>query len=358
MLAVCFITNERHLSLAVVAARQAEKFKSSADIHIFIEDAGFDLARLEVLSRQHAHHFHLNELSRFIPDGLPQNERWPSLTFGRLFLANVLQGYDRILYLDNDILVVRDYSKLVDIEFGDAALAAVTDFSVLYKISDPEKFGGMQWSDWFRRIGKKHNTYFNSGVLLINPSKWLAEKPHASLNRFFSEYGYWARMYDQDFLNWFFDGKWLELSPRWNFPGYFFGLGFEDTLKPTFLHFYGSRVPWRNFPFQVEHRRFARAYASLCEEVGLQFSDLPNSGYSRDIVWGYLQRIYLKLLSFVFKPKLALRRWKRRSAVLQSYFDDHQLFVDGEVVASNRAARPVYVGNKFFDMRWVKDLDL
>jgi alpha-N-acetylglucosamine transferase len=94
-------------------------------------------------------------------------------------------GYDRILYLDADTLVIRDINELLTETFfennHDGLLGAVEDV-------------------WQGQIGPN----FNAGVLLIRPNETIFNDMLIKMHNMPAYGSYWA---EQGFLNWYFKGR-------------------------------------------------------------------------------------------------------------------------------------------------------
>lgn len=69
----------------------------------------------------------------------------------RYYIPKILKQYDKIIYLDSDIIIVEDIAKLYYEDIGDKPIAAVTDFE--------------------HYMNNKNND-FNSGVLVINTKEF------------------------------------------------------------------------------------------------------------------------------------------------------------------------------------------
>ena len=80
----------------------------------------------------------------------------------KFHLADIFPELDRILYLDGDILVEKDLSAFWKTNLEGAPLAAVPDFKMMRK--------GMP-----KRLGLPRDTYFNSGVMLLDLARWRAD---------------------------------------------------------------------------------------------------------------------------------------------------------------------------------------
>lgn len=78
----------------------------------------------------------------------------------RLFIQSIFPEYDKVVYLDCDIIVLGDVSELYNVEIGDNLLAAAN----CNIISTHEVFG--EYAEKF--VGVPRNKYLQSGVLVMN----------------------------------------------------------------------------------------------------------------------------------------------------------------------------------------------
>lgn len=129
----------------------------------------------------------------------------PSVYY-RLFVTQLITdiSIDKILYLDCDIVVLKDITCLYNIDMSNYTIAAVRD------INQP-----MYEDQAFQISFSYSDTYFNSGVLMINLLNWRKNNIEELLQTFCTKE---RNVYfpDQDALNKVFKGKWLELPPYWN----------------------------------------------------------------------------------------------------------------------------------------------
>jgi lipopolysaccharide biosynthesis glycosyltransferase len=96
-------------------------------------------------------------------DGLSGGDGHVSpLALRKFRLAETFPELDRLLYLDGDVLVRRDLSGLWNTDLRGAFLAAAPDF----KVEDRRLP---------QRLGFAHDTYFNSGVMLLDLVRWRQE---------------------------------------------------------------------------------------------------------------------------------------------------------------------------------------
>ncbi|HEY0275380.1 MAG TPA: glycosyltransferase [Paenirhodobacter sp.] len=238
MHAIYLVTDDRLADVAgVQAQRLAEQWQ--CDIHIFVERR--DPTRPVREFRSDARIiYHYEELGALVPPGLPEDRKWPRIVYMRLFAPSVLKQYDRLVYLDADILSLRAEPAVWQADLP-SGLAAVSDIATLALA--PHDLRGMPRDTWLASIGVTSRRYLNSGMLLIDTAKWNQIDFAAALTRYFASYPDAAR-YDQDFLAHLFDGSWTELSPRLNYQAYVMESGLTRAVSPVFVHFCRAQKPW------------------------------------------------------------------------------------------------------------------
>jgi len=108
--------------------------------------------------------------------------------------------YDRMLYLDSDLIVRGDLSELETIGLSGFWIGAVSE--VLEENSR-------------HAVKMGHTDYFNSGVMLLNLKAWRENHlPEKLLENKLREP--WHSFMDQDVLNWTCENKILYLPATWN----------------------------------------------------------------------------------------------------------------------------------------------
>ncbi|RWR27456.1 hypothetical protein D2T31_16500 [Sinirhodobacter populi] len=289
MNAIYLVTDDR---LADVASAQALHLHRmwGVDVHLFIErkDPSIDIS--EVLSPGVFYHYDL--LSPLLPAGLPGDKKWPNIVYLRLFVPNFLKQYDRLIYVDVDILSMRADHRIWSVPLP-SGLGMVSDIATLDKV--PHVFKGMTRGEWFDTIGVKSGRYANSGVLLIDPKKFSEYDFGRLLLEYFRKHPT-AKTFDQDFLNWLFDGQWTEISPRFNFQAHVLELGLTRSIQPIFVHLCRSQKPW--WGIQEE-------YASPTDPYYLRAfaKNLKDAGFNPD---KYCRKVPVKS---VRKMKFHIYRW-------------------------------------------------
>lgn len=202
---------------------------------------------------------------------LPVERHIKTATYYRLLIASLCRELDRVLFLDADLIVMRDVVELFEMDLGPFAVAAVQDL-FNPKVSSPRALPGFASAYGVDPSAK----YFNSGVMIIQMARWrerdVEHRALEFLRRHRQHVGYW----EQDALNAVLIDAWLALDRRWNvFPLTEILRGpkthalLEDSLPleealaleadPFILHFVGGQKPWNPaFPSGRNLDRFER----------------------------------------------------------------------------------------------------
>lgn len=133
-------------------------------------------------------------------------------TYYRFLVQQVLPFYDKVLYLDSDLIVEGDIAELYDTEIGDNLLAATRDVDYLGNLNMPD---GKRFK-YSKDILGMHDPYqyFQAGVLLLNTAAMREVYTIQQWLEFASEPSYIYN--DQDVLNAHCEGRVLYLDQSWN----------------------------------------------------------------------------------------------------------------------------------------------
>ena len=96
-------------------------------------------------------------------------------TFYRFYIPSLLPEYDKVIYLDADILVFDDLQNLYKIDVDQVYVGAVKDTyvtSIVGQNKKSETRPKISFRDYLATVlNVKHTQYFNAGVLLLNLNK-------------------------------------------------------------------------------------------------------------------------------------------------------------------------------------------
>lgn len=130
------------------------------------------------------------------------------VTYYRLFIASLFPKYDKVLYLDCDIVVLGDIAELYNTDIGDNVLGAA-----------PENFirSTREFRIYTRRaLGLDPDTYVNAGILLMNLAEFRREKVEERFIDLITGYDFDLLDPDQAYLNYLCRDKIYLLSSAWN----------------------------------------------------------------------------------------------------------------------------------------------
>lgn len=172
-------------------------------------------------------------------------------TVYRLIIPDIFEQYDKIIYLDGDIIVKDDISDFYNNDIDSYVIGAIREVPC----NAMEKYYLTHHSEVFIESA------FNAGVLLININEFIKQKIKEKclklLEDDFSRTTPLFNYLDQDVLNITCKDKVKFLDPLWNIQIKFMFAGEYNTVKYDFretlinlskkakiLHFAGSNKPW------------------------------------------------------------------------------------------------------------------
>lgn len=184
------------------------------------------------------------------------NEHISIETYYRFLIQWILPDYNKVLYLDSDLIVVGDISDLFAIDLGENLIAAVRDidFQGNLNMKDGKR---MAYAKEVLHLQKPFD-YFQAGVLLLNTEglrsvhtiqEWLtiSSDPKYIYN-------------DQDILNAECQGRVVYLDPSWNVmndcadrvknvfsfaPAMYFDSYQRSVAHSKIVHYAGFEKPWK-----------------------------------------------------------------------------------------------------------------
>ena len=159
-------------------------------------------------------------------------------TLLRLFIPEVLDNINKVIYLDCDVIVTLDIAELWEIDLEDYPLAACPD-------PDFPRSLGLKY--YIPKIKKLYHhllprtPYFNAGVLILN-LKSMRENTLLSLfaSKYLEKFPY-APFSDQDVLNAYCKGKYIKLDKKYNI---FSNQVLDTDIGDCCIHYCSLKKPW------------------------------------------------------------------------------------------------------------------
>jgi len=130
------------------------------------------------------------------------------VSYYRLFIASLFPQYDKVIYLDCDLVVLGDISKLYNAELGENIVGAVPDQFVC----NTKEFRLYAQ----KAIGVDPDTYFNAGVLVINLEQFRKNDIENKFVNLIIQHDFDLLDPDQAYLNYLCFRKTLILPNGWN----------------------------------------------------------------------------------------------------------------------------------------------
>ena len=167
----------------------------------------------------------------------------------RWLIPEIFPQYEKVLYLDCDIVVNRDIAELYNADIGDCYIGAINNFLR----SNMEHYVK-------EKLGLSVKQYYNSGILLININEFLINQVKRKCLSILKLKDKLACP-DQDVINLVCEGKIYKLDDRWNFQWHHqFGDICKGELVDDYLeryqflvdnkiwiyHFTSQVKPWNN----------------------------------------------------------------------------------------------------------------
>lgn len=195
------------------------------------------------------------------------------ITYGRLASPHLLKEFDKIIYLDSDLIMNSDVAELYKWELKDNLIAAVRDLPMIAWASDKDN---EEHVNIYKKLKlSSPEKYINAGVLIINNQLFNQQFPLKRLLQL-SISRQWRWM-DQDILNKLCDGKIMLLPQEYNVlttsvrddekiirNSYMPELIYEyrrTMEKPKIIHYIGC-----SFYFTMNPPRYLEKYWSIAKK--------------------------------------------------------------------------------------------
>lgn len=218
---------------------------------------------------------------------------WTSAVYYRLYFPLlVAENISRILYLDVDMIVLNDLRELYSLPLEDHPVAAVYDNYVVVQpligITTPGE-------------------YFNSGMLLMNTSKWNQQRISEQAMDYLSQYPERIRYVDQCGLNAVLYKNWKKIDRKFNL---LYSYIPQDTSARDrveiirdciVLHFTLER-PWN----MLCKNRFRTLYRKYLQKSGL-FNGAWITDFSIDKIPAW---IYIRIIEFYHDNTRLKKTWR------------------------------------------------
>ena len=144
--------------------------------------------------------------------------------------------YNKVLYLDCDIVVIDKLQDLWNKDISEYCLAAIDDY-------------GLAQENGAKRMGIESGyKYFNAGVLLINLQRLREMRLMDMVRKYLTTDVHRILMHDQDILNGLLYKQRLPLEERWNMMR-----NTDNTIDYSIIHYAGLKPWYIECPHPLKH---------------------------------------------------------------------------------------------------------
>lgn len=273
------------LPLCVAIKSIIDKKKKGYDYIVHIFHNGLNEENVKILNYfNYACKIKLVNVEEYLKDTvIYAKDRFPISACFRYFISQILPEYEKVIYLDCDVLLNRNVFELFANDLGENLVGAV---KMVYADGD-------------------NPTYFNSGIMLYNTKKFNDEQVYSKCLNYMQEHRDLS-FPDEQTLNEVCYGKILYLPYKYNFQTW--SCLHEDLLKKTevkkikdivIIHY--STKPWNdvNSPFADLWWKTAKSLPkelySLIEGKYKQTKQTPKSEYYKYYFANPIKKFFIKL---------------------------------------------------------------
>ncbi|MBO4251908.1 MAG: glycosyltransferase family 8 protein [Clostridia bacterium] len=142
-----------------------------------------------------------------IKDKTALRDYYTNTTYFRIFIPALFPQYEKVVYLDSDLIFLDDVSKLYNVDLKGNIFAAIHEEAM----SEFDVLG--VYSEQF--LGVDRMRYFNAGILVINTEEYKKADIENKFINLMSEHKFRVAQ-DQDYLNVVCKDKVIYLDVGWN----------------------------------------------------------------------------------------------------------------------------------------------
>ena len=187
--------------------------------------------------------FHFLEISNNLNLPNLKNSHVTEATYYRMFAIDLLPvNLEHIIYIDSDILFNKNPIPL----FSDLITSLHnSEFTISANTIGEYETGTEETKAYFDYL-EMNDKYFNAGVLIYDLIKYNKNQTGQKLKDHLLNFTKEAKYWDQDILNTFFNGKYIELPETLNNNVITENdsIDMKETLSNTTIHFAGKTKPW------------------------------------------------------------------------------------------------------------------
>lgn len=232
--------------------------KTDEHIHFYILNDGITKSNRQKLIQSVSDSvftIHFLDINEVIPSGMSvpyDKSSYPLIIHMRMFIPYFIpEEFEKVIYMDVDMIVNDDISRLWHTSLEDHVIAAVLDVRI-------REFGSPTGIRNYRELGFDPSTkYFNTGLLLINTLKWREMDLTPLIFKCIDENTQFANYPDQYGLNVILANMWLQLDTKWSWSS-------EEWNPDAYLvHFIWRKPIYKTYMFDKRYQEMFFKYLGM-----------------------------------------------------------------------------------------------
>lgn len=230
------------------------------EFHCFVDSTVPESYRQKILLTQNNYEncsINLIDMKDTYKDCINRHPTITNVCLYKFAIIDKLKQYDKVLYLDADMVINGDLSELYNIDLKNNYVGAV--FNIFYYIYKKELASMLKIPDL--------ESYFNAGVMLMNTKKMREDNLVKELEKYIGQF---EGSVDQHIFNKVCYGKILNIPPKYNAT-----IKYQELYKlpeaeafytkkeiseaidnPVILHYTGELKPWKYSNLQLSWKWF------------------------------------------------------------------------------------------------------
>ena len=221
-------------------------------------------------------------------------------TYFRLFIPEIFKNYEKLIYLDCDIIILDDIAKFYETDINDYLIGATHNLASLYAVLYNCNVFDRPFTDYCKNVLKMTNPidYFQAGVLLFNVKKMREQNIQEKALKMVSS-GYDFIMHDQDILNSLCSNQVKLLSQEWDlfncyseedhsiqvinhFPKHIKEDYLNAKKNPKLIHYAGTYKVWQHPEVEYAHHWWKYARMTPFYEQ-IMYQNIKPTSYGNEI---------------------------------------------------------------------------
>ncbi len=314
--AICFACDDNYVPyLSVVLQSLTEHAGSGNNYDIVIIENGVEPYNQKLLTETYAggnvsiRFYNVSDVYEKYKEMFYSHGYYTPTVYFRFFIPEIFAHYEKVLYLDSDLICLRDIADLYRVDIGGNLLGAVRDVEYARIYNENCEIKGYRVKDYCDDILKlkDYTHYFNSGVLGFNIKKCREFALTDKLLKRLAEVKN-PMIVDQDIFNSVCEGRVFYYSPDWN-------------VEWHTYYLYGNLLPYQ-LPrdFYEKYLKVIKNPSILHYAVDMKPWDCPEHS-TAEIFWHYAQKtpFFARIIYKHFEQKIyALSRQKPEKAAVRA----------------------------------------